>query len=122
MKNLRSALSLGVAVLSLTAMSAWADEKAGNAEAGKTVFTTYCVVCHGPEGKGDGPGAAGLNPKPANFRDPVRAKGMTEEKQINVVTNGGPAEKLSPLMAPFGQSLSAQQIRDVVAYIRKTFK
>ena len=31
---------------------------------GKELFQTHCVVCHGPGGKGDGPAAAGLNPKP----------------------------------------------------------
>ena len=34
---------------------------------GKKLFQTHCVVCHGPGGKGDGPAAAGLNPKPPNL-------------------------------------------------------
>ena len=42
----------------------------GNQESiarGKELFQTHCVVCHGPGGKGDGPAAAGLNPKPPNL-------------------------------------------------------
>jgi mono/diheme cytochrome c family protein len=34
---------------------------------GKTLYASTCATCHGPEGKGDGPGGAGLNPKPRNF-------------------------------------------------------
>src|SRR5688572_23230038 len=34
--------------------------------AGRTLFISACVQCHGPEGKGDGPGALALNPKPRN--------------------------------------------------------
>ena len=34
---------------------------------GKGLFQTHCVVCHGPGGRGDGPAAAGLNPKPPNL-------------------------------------------------------
>jgi mono/diheme cytochrome c family protein len=34
---------------------------------GKNLFKTYCSGCHGPEGLGDGPAAAGLNPKPPNL-------------------------------------------------------
>ena len=34
---------------------------------GKELFQTHCVVCHGPEGRGDGPAAAGLNPEPPNL-------------------------------------------------------
>lgn len=34
---------------------------------GKELFTTNCASCHGDAGKGDGPGAAALNPKPRNF-------------------------------------------------------
>lgn len=34
---------------------------------GKTLFAAQCVACHGASGQGDGPAAAGLNPKPRNF-------------------------------------------------------
>lgn len=34
---------------------------------GKTLFAGQCVACHGAEGKGDGPAAAALVPKPRNF-------------------------------------------------------
>ena len=34
---------------------------------GKALFAQNCATCHGPEGRGDGPGGAGLNPKPRNF-------------------------------------------------------
>jgi mono/diheme cytochrome c family protein len=94
----------------------------GNPEAGKKIFNQNCVVCHGVAGHGDGPASAGLNPKPANFSDPARLRVMTEEKQIHVVTNGGAAEKLSPVMPPFGDALSPQQIRDVVAYVRSNLQ
>ncbi len=36
-------------------------------EAGKNVAQVNCVSCHGPGGKGDGPAAVALNPKPANW-------------------------------------------------------
>jgi mono/diheme cytochrome c family protein len=31
------------------------------------MFTTYCAVCHGPEGKGNGPAASALNKVPADL-------------------------------------------------------
>lgn len=34
---------------------------------GKTLFQAQCVSCHGDQGLGNGPAAAGLNPKPRNF-------------------------------------------------------
>jgi mono/diheme cytochrome c family protein len=36
-------------------------------ERGAALFQTHCAVCHGEAGRGDGPGAAGLNPKPADL-------------------------------------------------------
>ncbi len=98
-------------------MGALAEEK-GNPSAGLATFTQNCVICHGSEGHGDGPASAGLNPRPANFWERYES---TEEKQVRVVTNGGASEKLSPIMPSFGDSLSPQQIRDVVAYVRDRF-
>ncbi len=34
---------------------------------GKELFQVQCISCHGPDGKGDGPAAAALNPHPRNF-------------------------------------------------------
>ena len=34
---------------------------------GKELFQTHCAVCHGSAGRGDGPAAAGLNPKPPDL-------------------------------------------------------
>ncbi len=109
----RRLLSLAAAALSWAAL---AQPPLGDAAAGELVFTQNCVICHGPTGKGDGPGAAGLPTRPANFSE---RKASTAEKQVRVVTNGGASEKLSPAMPAFGESLSEKQIRDVVAYVRE---
>jgi mono/diheme cytochrome c family protein len=34
---------------------------------GEALFQTHCAICHGREGRGDGPSAAGLNPQPADL-------------------------------------------------------
>lgn len=34
---------------------------------GQRTYETYCVGCHGREGRGDGKAAGFLNPKPRNF-------------------------------------------------------
>jgi len=34
---------------------------------GRALFQAHCSVCHGQAGRGDGPAAAGLNPKPADL-------------------------------------------------------
>lgn len=101
----------------LLSMAALA-ESAGNPTAGKTVFQQNCAVCHGVTGKGDGPAAAGLNPKPANFSERLAS---TAARQVIVVTNGGASQKLSPLMPAYGEVLTDVQIRDVVSFVRAQF-
>ena len=111
MTNSRSIRLVAVAVL------AWcspAFSEGGNPKEGKAVFVANCAVCHGREGKGDGPGAAGLNPKPANYSQ----RESTEARQLRIVSNGGKAEGLSPGMPSWGDTLSQKEVRDVVAYVR----
>ncbi len=42
---------------------------AGAPARGQQLYATYCATCHGDRGLGDGPGAAGLLPKPANLAE-----------------------------------------------------
>jgi len=42
-----------------------ADKK--TIEQGEKVAKVNCVSCHGPQGKGNGPAAVALNPKPADW-------------------------------------------------------
>lgn len=37
------------------------------AEQGKLLYGIYCTNCHGEQGRGDGPSAGGLQPRPANL-------------------------------------------------------
>lgn len=40
-------------------------------ERGKQVYSLNCSACHGPEGRGDGPSASGLQPPPRDFVAPA---------------------------------------------------
>jgi mono/diheme cytochrome c family protein len=73
--------------------------EAARAEA-ETVFTTRCVVCHGPTGAGEGPTAAALVPKPRNFHDASWQTSVTDAHIEKIIVNGGPAVGKSPLMPP----------------------
>jgi mono/diheme cytochrome c family protein len=41
--------------------------KATSAASGVEMYKTYCAVCHGVEGKGDGPAASALKARPADL-------------------------------------------------------
>jgi mono/diheme cytochrome c family protein len=65
---------------------------------GKKVFTANCSMCHGPEGKGDGPAGQGLNPKPRNFVEGKWTQGAGSIAHFKVIQNGIPGSS----MASFG--------------------
>lgn len=89
-----------------------------DAEAGQAKFKQFCTTCHGDVGKGDGPAARGLNPRPRDFSD-AEWQASVDDEHIHVVTrDGGPAVGLSPMMTPWGHSLSEEDLDNIVAYIR----
>lgn len=78
------------------------------AASGQKVYATFCTTCHGPGGKGDGPAAASLNPKPTNFaaaefKYDVNGNGRKGDvEDIKAIVHDGAAKHGgSPLMAPW---------------------
>ena len=94
----------------------------GNAAAGAPLYATFCASCHGPKGNGDGPVSAGLNPKPAKHSDTAYMKTLSDEHVFKVIKEGGQAVGKSPMMTPWGGTLSDAQIRDLVAFVRSLAK
>lgn len=84
-----------------TAQPQQAAAPAGAAAAeAKNIYQMRCVICHGETGKGDGPGAASLDPKPRNYSDKEWQASVTDDELKQVITQGGAALGKSPIMPP----------------------
>lgn len=85
---------------------------------GKLIYEHYCAICHGTEGKGDGFNAYNLNPKPKDMTEKGYLSSVTNDWLIQAVSLGGRGVKRSVLMPAYENTLSKEQIKDVVAYLR----
>lgn len=77
---------------------------------GKDLYQKHCTLCHGIEGRGDGPAAKGLKQKPSNL---VAMSGMHEDGDI--------AWKLAEgrgAMPGYKERLKDEQIWDLVNFIQ----
>jgi mono/diheme cytochrome c family protein len=90
--------------------------EAARAEA-EQVFTNRCSLCHGMAGKGDGPAAAGLTPKPRNFGDATWQAQITDEQIERIIRGGGMAVGKSVSMPP-NPDLDEAVIRALRAKVR----
>ncbi len=87
----------------------------------KEQFGIRCVVCHGADGKGDGPTAASLTTKPRNYTDRSWQDATSDEQIKEIIQKGGAAVGKSPLMPPqadLAQPENAELLDGIVAYIR----
>lgn len=89
---------------------------------GATNYTSLCVSCHGQEGKGDGPAAVALTPKPRDFTDCEVVGAITDEGLFKVIKEGGIATGKGAAMPAWGEVLGDEEINDLVAYIRSLCK
>jgi mono/diheme cytochrome c family protein len=85
---------------------------------GRFLYTKYCSICHGTEGKGDGFNAFSLDPKPRNFTDEKYMNALSDPRLIETVTQGGRGVNRSPFMPSWGGRLNKREVEYVVAYIR----
>jgi mono/diheme cytochrome c family protein len=89
---------------------------------GAVTYKQICATCHGEDGCSPGPGAAGLDPQPAHHCDGNYMNKLSDEHIFKVIKEGGASVGKSPLMAPWGGTLSDDQIRDVAAFVRSLAK
>jgi len=83
---------------------------------GKQVFAANCAPCHGVDGYGNGPRAAGLNPPPRNYHTGVFRFGTSVLTMYHTVTNGSPGTSMPSFVA-----LSPEERMAVIHYIRQDF-
>lgn len=85
-----------------------------------TVYQERCSACHGPRGRGDGPGAAALTPKPRNYTDASWQASVTDEQIKKTILLGGAAVGKSPIM-PASPDLDSKPevVEGLVKVVRK---
>lgn len=88
----------------------------GQPKGGRALFVANCAPCHGEGGKGDGPAAATLEPKPRDLTD-AAAMGKLEDGYVfELLQKGGAALGKSAQMPK--AALDAGQIREVIGFVR----
>lgn len=112
-----AALALGTAIIAQpSAAQSGGKKTSGSASAqaiarGKELFQKKCFVCHyaNSDAKKIGPGLQGLN-KRGTFT--VNNNKVTDEALKTWIENG------DSLMPPFKESLTPEEIKDLVRYVR----
>jgi mono/diheme cytochrome c family protein len=91
---------------------------AAPADEGKTLYEQRCASCHGTTGKGDGPAAASLDPKPRDHTNVAWHATVTDADIEAIIGEGGAAVKKSPLMPPQPDLKGTPKIKELVKYVR----
>ncbi|MDP4200611.1 MAG: cytochrome c [Bacteroidota bacterium] len=83
---------------------------------GRATYMSSCAVCHGTQGRGDGPAAAALAAKPRDHTNGAYMDKLSNSHIYKVVKFGGvmfgyPAMPAQP-------SLGDDEIKDLIAFVR----
>ncbi len=78
---------------------------------GKNLFNTFCIPCHGLQGKGNGPVASAYTPQPADLTSPA-IQSLADGEIFLVITNG------FSTMPSFRDRLQPNERWDLVNYVR----
>lgn len=80
---------------------------------GKTLYQSYCMPCHGKNGKGDGPAATSLHPKPADHTS-AAIQSESDGTLFYKISEG----HANTAMPPFKAVLHPDQRWAIINYIR----
>jgi mono/diheme cytochrome c family protein len=85
---------------------------------GKRIFYQQCVWCHADATPAGPSNRSSLTPVPPLLNDGATLNAESDEYLQNIVTLGGSALGKSAMMPPYGRTLSADEIRSVIAFTR----
>ena len=85
---------------------------------GKRIFYTQCVYCHADSTPAGPSNRSNLKPVPALMNDGTVLNAESDEYLQNIITLGGSAVSKSAMMPPYGQTLTKEEILDLIAYTR----
>jgi mono/diheme cytochrome c family protein len=85
---------------------------------GRAIFAAHCAICHGPTGKGDGPGAKVIRQKMLDFSDAAAMLQVSDRFVFDIIQKGGSQFGRSNAMPAWGMKLTDEEIQAVVAHIR----
>lgn len=86
-------------------------------EAGQGLYEQHCAVCHGGQGKGDGPEAPFLSPRPGSLVSAATSV-KSDTELLAIIENG----KSRTAMPAWKDKLTDVQRKDVLAYIRSLIR
>jgi len=86
---------------------------------GSQLNDQYCARCHNQESTPERvSNFDNLEVKPHPFTEGDTLNKMSDTDLVAIISHGGPALNKSPLMAPYGYTLSKSEIQALIAYIR----
>jgi mono/diheme cytochrome c family protein len=97
----------------MVALDAYATNSP-NTLKGKRLYHSYCLVCHGEEGKTIGPLAKKLDYRPADLSSEIYQRKTVEELAAVIAGYG---RKVDSKMPSWGTAFPQAELRDIAAYI-----
>ena len=85
---------------------------------GKRIFYQYCVWCHADATPAGPSNRSNLTPVPPLMNDGEKLNGESDEFLQSIIALGGSAQGKSPMMPPYGKTLSAGDIKAVISFTR----
>jgi cytochrome c oxidase cbb3-type subunit 3 len=97
-----------------------ADPPPARAAPAEENYRLYCVQCHGTLGNGEGINqtSGGLAVSPRNHAYAKQMSELTDDHLRRAIVDGGDAVESSELMPAWGKTLSAEEIDELVLYLR----
>jgi hypothetical protein len=114
----RRLVTAGAIAAAATIQSDLQAQAPASPRSGAEVYTSACATCHGPDGQGAPRSALGFDVEVPDFTDCGFATVEAVADWHAVVEYGGPVRRFDRLMPAFGDALSAEEIDNVIGYIR----